>query len=107
MRGLKIATTLTLLGGVGLLLAWPVAVGPRPAADAGKRVLADYAVRLSVYFSITSLLFMATAILAYLIVRKTRIEFAEERLTNLHSLMEGTLNDHGPRSAPADDAARD
>ena len=107
MRGLKIATSLSLLAGVATLLAWPVIVGPRPDEAAGRRALAEYALRLTGYFGLTCFLFLLTAVLAYLVVRKTRMEYATERLDNLEQLMEGTLRDHGPSASRADDVASD
>ena len=104
---LKVATTVTLLAGVGMLLAWSSVVGEQPEASAPKEVLARYAIRLSVYFTVTVFMFLATSVLAYFVVRQTRIEYAAERIENLQSLMEGTLRDHDPRTSASDDAPRD
>lgn len=90
---LKIATTIFLTAGVLLLLAWPIAIGPKPDQGSQKD-LAMYALRILIYFGITATTFLVTAILALLLVRQARKEFAQQAKENLKGLIEGTLRDH-------------
>lgn len=96
---LKIATTSFLIAGVLLLLAWPFAIGPKPV-QASQKELAEYALRILIYFGITATTFLVTAILALLLVRQARRDFAKEAKENLKGLIEGTLRDHDRKRNP-------
>ncbi|MBV6458002.1 MAG: hypothetical protein HONBIEJF_01124 [Fimbriimonadaceae bacterium] len=94
---LKIWTTAFFLTGVVLLVGWPWIVGPKPADTATKQELARYGLRVLMYFGLTATVFLVTAILALLVMRRTRKEFLEESGKNLQGLIESTLEDHAQK----------
>lgn len=94
---LKIATTISLICGIALLVAWPFVVGERPGDVATKKELARYGIRLLTYFGVTTFVFLMTALLAVLLVRQTRREFVEDVKENVDDLVQGTLSDHAKK----------
>lgn len=104
--GLKIATTVSMLTGVVLLLLWNTMVGVKPGDGAPKAELRAYGLRLITQFGLTAGAFICAAIFAMLLARKTRLVFATELRSNVADLMEGTLRDHGGSKLP-DDAPSD
>lgn len=80
MRRLKILTTIFLVVGIAILLSYPFSIGPSPAADAGKTEVRAYLTRLTLYFGASAFAMLGAAFFAALIVRRTRIEFAEKKL---------------------------
>ena len=88
MRRLKFITTLFLVLGIVILLSFPFTVGPRPDA-ADKKETKKYLTRLTVYFGASTFSMLAAAFCATLVARKTRIEFAEKKISNLESLLQG------------------
>jgi len=95
--GLKIATTISLIISVGLLIAWNWAVGPQPASGAPKPELQAYGKRLATHFGLTTGAWLLTATLAMLTARQARYELLREAKKNIAELMEGSLRDHGSR----------
>lgn len=77
-----------------MFLVWPFFLGARPAADGPRKALADYAVKLLIYFGVTSLVWLMVAIFALLLLRQTRRQFANTRKEMVEDLVEGTLKDH-------------
>jgi len=116
---LKLATTALLLFGIVMLLGWPIMVGKRPPtgpetrlsqtelrklppeqqvqARERRRALARWTLRYAIYFLVMLTTFAATAICAALVARQARAEYRKEAVDNLRELIEGTLEDHGPR----------
>lgn len=92
---LKLVTTILLVLGLAMLMAWPLLWGGRPGPDAPKKELAEFSLRFLLYFAATALVFLATAVCALLLVRRAREEYAEQAGKNLRGLIEGTLRDHG------------
>lgn len=92
---LKVLTTIGVIVGVGLVLSWPWVMGPRPdPTEENKRAVADYAMRLLVYFGATALVWLGVAILALIMVRQARKQFVVEEKALVKELVEGTLKDH-------------
>lgn len=87
-------TTGTLVFGLLLLGAWPWILGPRPPADSPRVELAQYGLRVLIYFGVTCLAFLTAALLAWRLARQTREAFRAELRANLDDLVEGTLRDH-------------
>lgn len=94
---LKIWTTACFLTGTALLVGWPWIVGAKPEENAVKQELARYGIRVLMYFGLTATVFLVTAILALLVMRRTRQEFLEESGKNLQGLIESTLEDHAQK----------
>lgn len=92
---LKIATTVLFVIGLAMLMAWPLVWRGRPAPEAPPKELAEFSLRFLIYFALTALVFLSSAICALLLVRRAREEFAEQAGKNLRGLIEGTLRDHG------------
>lgn len=92
---LRIVTTVLFVVGLVMLMAWPLVWRGRPAPDAPRQELAEFSLRFLVYFALTALVFLATAVCALLVVRRAREEYAEQAGKNLRGLIEGTLRDHG------------
>lgn len=92
---LKVLTTTLVVFGLLLLLAWPIAVGPRPAPNAPRRLKTEWGQRVLVYFGVTSGTWLATAASALLLARQARRQYLNQESHNLKSLIEGTLRDHG------------
>jgi len=80
MRRLKFLTTAFLVVGITVLLSYPFTIGARPADNAGKSEVKAYLTRLTIYFGSSAFAMLGAAFCAALIVRKTRIEFAEKKL---------------------------
>lgn len=96
---LKIATTACLIFGLILLLSWPWWVGAKPDDDASRQDLARYGLRMLSYFGVTSLTFIAAAVLALFVARQTKDAYRTEAMSNLKDLVEGSIEDHGGRSS--------
>jgi type VI protein secretion system component VasK len=96
---LKFWTTAFMALGIGLLLALPWLVGPRPPQAAGQQAMVDYGLRVIAYFTVTCLVFLVAAFLAWRLVRAAREEFAKRRVENLRDLVEGALRDHERRDS--------
>lgn len=94
---LKIWTTACFLTGIVLLVGWPWIVGAKPSDTATKQDLARYGLRVLMYFGLTATIFLVTAILALIVMRRTRQEFLEESGKNLQGLIESTLEDHAEK----------
>lgn len=93
MRGLKVFTTLALVLGLGLMVAWPWVLAGRPPKGAPRAQLESFGVWLTGYFSVTLVCFALAAAGALLIVRTTRREYANRRRENLDTLIEGLRAD--------------
>ncbi len=96
MRARVVTTSLLILGLI-LLLAWPFVVGGRPAETAPRREMAEYGLRVLIYFGLTCATFLGAAIGALVVARRAREEFLEKQSENLNDLLEGTLRDHTPK----------
>jgi hypothetical protein len=92
---LKVVTSTLLLAGLLLLLAWPFVVSGRPPKEAPPKELAQFGLKLLIYFLVTALTFLATAIAALFLARRAKDEYREQASENLKGLIEGTLRDHG------------
>jgi hypothetical protein len=103
---LKVATTTALAVGIVLLLMWNLMVGPTPGPHAPRAELKAYGIRLVTQFGLTAASFLIAAILAMLLARQTRSEYANEVRSNVANLVEGSLRDHA-RDKSADDATSD
>jgi hypothetical protein len=86
MRRLKIITTGFLAVGIAILLSYPFTVGVTPTSR-DKEVTKRYLARLTLYFGASTFSMLAAAFCASLIVKKTRLEFAEKKITNLETLL--------------------
>lgn len=93
MRGLKLFTTIPLVLGLGLMVAWPWVLAARPPKGAPRARLESFGVWLTVYFSVTLVCFALAAAGGLLIVRAARREFATRRRENLDTLIEGLRED--------------
>jgi hypothetical protein len=76
-----------LVVGIIVLLSYPFTIGPSPGADAGKAEVKAYLTRLTVYFGASAFAMLGAAFCAALIVRRTRIEFAEKKLDIFEKLI--------------------
>ncbi|MFN8219287.1 MAG: hypothetical protein U0S12_04035 [Fimbriimonadales bacterium] len=92
---LKVATTISFLVGMAMLVAWPWLVGSKPEGD--RKAVLQYLLRASEYFIALLVVFFVTATLAWLTARRQREEYQEQSLENLKELIEGTLEDHGKK----------
>jgi heme/copper-type cytochrome/quinol oxidase subunit 2 len=90
---LKIVTTVFFLIGLVMLGAWPWAIGAQPQAD--KKLRLEWLLRASEYFIALMVVFFITAVLAWMVARRQREAYQQEKLDNLKQLIEGTLTDHG------------
>lgn len=99
MRRLKIATTTSMVFGVGMLVLWPWVLGQAPGKDAPRGQMEDYAVRFLIYVTVLLINFFVTVVLSYLMVRKVREEFLDKSKENLQHLMEETLRDHAKKDS--------
>jgi hypothetical protein len=98
---LRIGLTVLVLAGIGLLLAWPWLVGPYPAphgvpAHGSKeaKALAEYSLRFLGYIAALLLVFLSTAIMATIVVRRAREEYRQEAMDNMRQLIEATREDY-------------
>ncbi|MCB8933612.1 MAG: hypothetical protein H6534_09235 [Chthonomonadaceae bacterium] len=91
----KLVTTALLVFGIVLLVGWPWIVGAKPAATAPEQERLRYLLRYGIYFVTLLLTFFSTAVGAVLVARQARRQLKEEAMENFHSLLEGTLKDHG------------
>lgn len=80
------------------MACWPLVMGGKPAPDAPRAALKEFALRSATYFCILILVFFAAIVCAWLSLRQTRDEFREQARENLQSLIEGTLQDHGKKT---------
>jgi len=87
MRRLKVLTTAFLVVGIIILLSYPFTLGASPAPDASKAEVKNYLTRLTVYFGASAFAMLGAAFCATLIVRRTRIEFAEKKLDIFEKLI--------------------
>ncbi|MDQ2987068.1 MAG: hypothetical protein M3R13_10185 [Armatimonadota bacterium] len=87
MRRLKVLTTVFFVIGTCVLLSYPFTVGASPAKGAEKADVKAYLIRLTTYFGASTFAMLAAAFCATLMVRKTKLEFAEEKLGNLEQLI--------------------
>lgn len=88
---LKTVTSALMGTGFCLLVGWPWIVGARPQ---GRAELREYVIRAGVYFASLLVIFFATVVCAWLVVRQQREEFRRQSRENLRELIEGTLKDH-------------
>ncbi|MCW5944029.1 MAG: hypothetical protein KIS66_17500 [Fimbriimonadaceae bacterium] len=93
MRGLKVLTTISLVVGLALMVAWPWVMSARPARGSPRAKLEAFGVWLTAYFSITLVAFALAAIGGLLIVRATRREFLARSKANMEALIEGLRED--------------
>ncbi|MBS1706682.1 MAG: hypothetical protein JST40_12480 [Armatimonadetes bacterium] len=91
---LKIVTTILLILGVALLVAWPFVVGAPPPAGTDRHIVARYGMKLLLYFAATAFTFLGTAVCAIFVARNTKVEYLESQQGILKELIEGTLRDH-------------
>ncbi len=98
MRRLKILVIASIVTGFAMMLSWPWIVGKRPSKDAPRKELANYGVRLSIYFGLTCLPWLMAAGGCVFWIRQTRREFADREKDNMRELIEGTLRDHERRT---------
>jgi len=80
-----------------ILIGWPALAG-LPPKGAPRAVVAHYAARNEYWLAELVVSFLATAVFAALVVRQTRLEYAQESAENLRRLVEGTLEDHRKKS---------
>lgn len=95
---LKTLTTALLIAGIVLMLGWPFIVGQTPKKEAPRHTKVVWMRRALAYFAVTSGVWLSAATSAYLLSRRTRLEFMESERQMLQGLVEGTLQDHGKRS---------
>jgi hypothetical protein len=98
MRRLKIATTISMVFGVGMLVFWPWLLGQAPGQSAPRAQMEEYAFRFLIYVAVLLINFFVTVVLSYLMLRKVREEFLEQSKENLQHLMEETLRDHAKKN---------
>ncbi len=91
---LKTLTTVLVLFGIVMLFLMVWLFKQMPPNTATRKEQADFGVRLITGFGLTALTWLGAATCAYLLARKTRIEYAEQRAEALKSLVEGSLKDH-------------
>lgn len=92
-RALKIATTVFLVVGICMMLAWPIVLKrPGPNLSTGEKQM--FAVRYLAYVFGLLVDFILTSIGAYLVLRRTRERYAVEAEQNLRRMIEGTIEDH-------------
>jgi Flp pilus assembly protein protease CpaA len=94
---LKAATTILFALGLIGVAALPVLLARGPGTGAGRQALAEFGARMTVYFGLLCLVWLAVAVLGLLIVRRERLRFRAEKEANLQELIEGTLKDHAKR----------
>lgn len=87
-----------MIAGVALMLAWPWAVGPKPALTAPRKELAQWGVHSLIYVSVLIALFLSAAFAATLMIRRQRNAFLQESTKNLTELVKGTLEDHAKKN---------
>lgn len=100
---LKVVTTVLVVFGLLLLMAWPLVLGNRPPAS-NRPQLAVYSKKLAIYTSVLVVTFFGSAVGAWLIMRQTRKEYLEASRRNFEELLEGTLRDHARKSESTPDA---
>ena len=86
MQRLKVLTTVFLFLGLTILMSYPFTVGGRPP-EGDKAEVKAYLVRLTTYFGASTFAMLAAAFCAALMVKRTRIEFAEKKISNLETLL--------------------
>jgi hypothetical protein len=92
-RTLKIFTSIVLVIGVVMLVAWPTLLGPRPGAEAGLEVNRAYAYRFVAYISTLVGLLVLSGISSLLIMRRVSAEYREHATENMRSLIEAARED--------------
>lgn len=104
MRGLRIGTTLCLTLGLGMLMGAFFLLASRPPQTAPQAERLRFAALMTGYAIVLLLVFLATIVMAYLLLRKQREAFQEERISNLKELVEGAMQDQvrGPQE-PTDE----
>ncbi|MGI8922535.1 MAG: hypothetical protein ACR2HJ_00610 [Fimbriimonadales bacterium] len=98
MQRLRIITIVLVVLGFGALFSYPFTVGAPPKKDAPIAARKAYAVRLTMFFGVTSFSLLGAALGAALIARRVRQQFAEKALGNFANLLgvgppEGTEKD--------------
>lgn len=95
---LKIVVTACVITGIILMLGLPFVFKMHPGEHADRKALAAYGLRVLGYISVTCAAWLSAAFGSALLLKKTKIEFAEKRTENLRQLVEGSLRDHEPKS---------
>jgi hypothetical protein len=88
------ALTGSFLVAIVLLLGFaPSILGPLPKRGAAKAMIQEYSVRSLVVLALLLLLIVASAVGAWMILRREQEAFREESLTNMKLLVEGSIMD--------------
>ncbi len=104
---LKVITTILFILGILGVAALPFLLARVPGPGAGQQVRVNYSIGVFVFFGVLSVIWVAVAALALLIIRRERMAFAEEKKDNLNQLIEGTLKDHGRQQSGSMDEQGD
>ncbi len=94
---LRAATTILFVLGLIGVAALPALLAGGPGPGAGRTALAEFGARMTIFFGVLCLIWLAVAVLGLLIVRRERLRFRAEKDSNLQDLIEGTLKDHAKR----------
>ena len=100
MQRLRIITIILVVLGFGALFSYPFTVGAPPKKDAPIAARKAYALRLAIFFGVTSFSLLGAAFGAALIARRIRQQFAENALGNFASL----LGVHVPQESDKDES---
>lgn len=95
MRILKVATTLCFVAGLFALFFWPKVLGSANSHFVGLKAMMGI-ISLA-YFGFVCLLFIMAAIFAWLMIRRTKLEYFESQQEVLHDLIEQSLQDHAKK----------
>jgi hypothetical protein len=104
---LKVITTILFILGILGVAALPFLLQGVPGPGAGQQTRVNYSIGVFVFFGVLSIIWVAVAALALLIIRRERMAFAAEKKDNLNQLIEGTLKDHGRQQSSSMDEPRD
>lgn len=94
----KVLTTTLLIFGIILLLAWPFILGAKPGPNSNPLRKAEWGKRVLVYFAATTSVWLCTAMSAFFVIRRSRIDLEQQAAKNIRFLVEGTLQDHDRKS---------
>ncbi|MBA3725950.1 MAG: hypothetical protein H0W86_05750 [Armatimonadetes bacterium] len=87
MQHLRVITIVLVVVGFGALFSYPFTVGAPPKQDAPIAARKAYALRLTIFFGVTSFSLLGAALGSALIARRIRRQFAEKALGNFANLL--------------------